>query len=110
MQQPTPFDRVYANLARLGWSGVDLFFVLSGFLITGILYDAKGHPHYFRNFYVRRTLRIVPLYWAFVFFTLKIAPWLWPDTSLARMARAAMRNTSEAWYWLYLSGLSWSCF
>ena len=105
MRQQTPLDRAYASIARLGWSGVDLFFVLSGFLITGILCDAKGSPQYYRNFYVRRTLRIFPLYYAFVFFTLTISPWLWPDTPLAEMARAEMRDTSEAWYWLYLSNI-----
>jgi len=59
-----PWAGKFLQATRFGWIGVNLFFVLSGFLITGILLDSKDKPHFYRRFYTRRALRILPAYYA----------------------------------------------
>ena len=67
------------RLSSIGWVGVDIFFVLSGFLITSILLRTKHEKNYFKNFYVRRSLRIFPLYFVFIAVILLLLPKLDPD-------------------------------
>ena len=94
---PTVFvDKAFLAMARTGWIGVDLFFVLSGFLITGILYDTKGTAHYFRQFYARRVLRIFPLYYGVLAIFLIILPALFPDQWVLRDLKA-----DAGWFWTY---------
>ena len=99
---PSSADRVVAGVTGAGWIGVDLFFVLSGFLITGILLNERDRPApviaKFGKFYWRRVLRIVPLYYtacAFLFFVLPILPYFRVQPEIAALHRSAM------WYWTY---------
>jgi peptidoglycan/LPS O-acetylase OafA/YrhL len=69
-----PALRLWSAIADAGWMGVDLFFVLSGFLITGILYDTTQDEHKVKNFYARRALRIFPLFYAVLFALMLLTP------------------------------------
>lgn len=94
-----------------GWMGVDLFFVLSGFLITGILLDAKGTERRFTNFYMRRFLRIFPLYYGMLLVVLVILPAI---VTRLNIHSNAINNAMESIYkvqgqqiylWLYLQNM-----
>lgn len=95
-------DRLLISILHFGWIGVDLFFVLSGFLITGILLDAKGTRNYFKSFYARRILRIFPLYYAVLLFVLMLLPSLTAAIHHPEMSDLMTRH-QQLWYWLHLS-------
>jgi peptidoglycan/LPS O-acetylase OafA/YrhL len=96
----TFMGRLVVEVADAGWSGVDLFFVLSGFLITGILYDTRDQRRYFRNFYGRRVLRIFPLYYGLLIFCFVILPHLHSfSPAIDEMA------AKQGWLWTYTSNL-----
>ncbi|MCX6131053.1 MAG: acyltransferase [Proteobacteria bacterium] len=91
-------ERMVGIFSGYGTISIDLFFVLSGFLITGILLDTKAKPNFFKNFYIRRTLRIFPLYYAVltvIFLILPLIPWF-QGPILNRMGEG------QLWAWLYL--------
>lgn len=108
------FSREFPTDTTLGWAfyhglavgtrGVDLFFVLSGFLITGVLMDAKSSAHRYRNFYARRSLRIFPLYFVALFLFVVVTP-------LLMGARNPFPQATEQQFylWTYLSNvrMSW---
>lgn len=79
-----------------GWLGVDLFFVLSGFLITDILLRSLGQKNFLKNFYMRRILRIFPLYYLTLIFFLLIYPRLFDNPDLSYY------TTNQVWLWGYL--------
>lgn len=89
------------NLVGLGWLGVDLFFVLSGYLITGILLDSINGPNYFRRFYLRRVFRILPVYYVFVILFFHVGPWI--GHAAGTLASLNYGRSDEIWYWVYLS-------
>ena len=99
----TGIDRVIAGVPLFGWVGVDLFFVLSGFLITGILLDTRGSDRYFTTFYARRTLRIFPLYYLVLFLALVVLPQF---PSVHTVLAGDIEMPPQWPYWLYLTNFS----
>jgi peptidoglycan/LPS O-acetylase OafA/YrhL len=88
----------FAMLAHAGWIGVQLFFVLSGFLITSALLDSRGSSNYYRAFFARRVLRIFPLYFLVLIAFLVILPRV---VQLDATTRSSY--SQQAWLWLFLS-------
>lgn len=116
MSNATAVDDAATLFLHWGGFGVDLFFVLSGFLITGILADTRGHKGYFRSFYARRILRIFPLYYAICFLSFIVLPNLGPilasapgvgpsvaDTIQEKLDRFGTVGEDQWFYWTYLS-------
>src|SRR4029078_7760116 len=111
------FTHYLLRLNSMNWSGVDLFFVLSGFLIGGILLDLRGSRTYFWSFYIRRAFRILPLYFlvmaivylfhnqiASVSSCCQIASWFWYLT-IAQNIWIALNNSWDIWYSVWSLGL-----
>jgi peptidoglycan/LPS O-acetylase OafA/YrhL len=96
--QSAPWLWPVALLAHAGWIGVQLFFVLSGFLITRNLLARRGADDYLRSFYVRRALRIFPLYFLTLFVGLVVLPAL---VEFSPGALASHQN--QIWLWTFLS-------
>lgn len=88
--------KLASAIAATGWVGVQLFFVLSGFLITGILLEARGSRGFFRTFYIRRTLRIFPLYYVFLAVAILVLPAILNPSSWTTVA-----TENQWWYWTY---------
>ncbi len=99
------WERVYSTTAGMGWAGVDLFFVLSGFLITGILFDSRSDPHYFKVFYGRRTVRIFPLYYASLTLFFLVLPFILVSLHHSDLAVAHGTKLSRVFAWTYV--LNW---
>jgi peptidoglycan/LPS O-acetylase OafA/YrhL len=90
------------KLIQTGWTGVDLFFVLSGMLITEVLLRSIGTAHPAKNFYMRRFLRIMPLYLGSLVFVFGILPWIvrpGMDPHFDAM------QTVQGWYWVQCANI-----
>jgi peptidoglycan/LPS O-acetylase OafA/YrhL len=89
------------NIVQIGWSGLNLFFLLSGYLITKRLYShySGSRASYFKNFYGRRILRIFPLYYGCLIIFFLLLPFVYP--SYFEFYGDVYDN--QVWYWTYTS-------
>jgi peptidoglycan/LPS O-acetylase OafA/YrhL len=102
----TGLGKFLLSFARMGWIGVEVFFVLSGFLITGILLRAKSATNYYRVFYARRALRIFPVYYLAVAIVFWVIVPLGRHVAFFRLHRIGVFGPYEQlWYWVNLSNL-----
>lgn len=93
---------LFLSVVNVAFVGLDVFFVLSGFLITGILLDTRGSASYFRTFYARRAIRVFPLYYGFLvlyFFAL-------PSLAAWKTSELDLSPTQHATYWVYLQNFA----
>jgi peptidoglycan/LPS O-acetylase OafA/YrhL len=99
-----PITFALRKASAAGWVGVDLFFVLSGFLITGILLDSRGRPGYLSSFFARRSLRIFPLYFLALWITFILLQQLAEVVPAARSAAGNVELLArhQVWFWTYL--------
>jgi peptidoglycan/LPS O-acetylase OafA/YrhL/glycosyltransferase involved in cell wall biosynthesis len=95
-------DMWFSRVCGVGWAGVDLFFVLSGFLITGILIEARGGEGGLKRFFVRRSLRIFPLYYAVLIALFVGLPLLGAGTSTG----LDMVSPHQGWLWTYSGNIA----
>ncbi len=113
------FDRAVSTTIHHGAIAIDLFFVLSGFLITGILAQSRGRAGYFKCFYARRILRVFPLYYLIVVFSFLVLPNIGPllagapgvsganaELVQSKLDRFGAVQGDEWYYWTYLSNFA----
>ena len=102
----TGIGKLLLPIARMGWIGVEVFFVLSGFLITGILLRARSATNYYRVFYARRVLRIFPVYYLVVVLVFWVLVPLGQHLAFFRIHPIGVFGPYEQlWYWVNLSNL-----